>query len=705
MHFHRVVSSTLVAAFGAGAPSLQAQTATPCAGHWTGSITLPTMSLAFDVDFVTAADGSCTGDLSIPLQNVRDAALSGVVMRPDSARFMLTGIPGTPTFAGARSADGRTVTGTMTQGPAKLPFNMTVGQSPTDIARGALAGFDAWADSARVAWKAVGLSIGITVDGQTVYLKGHGQRDAERNLPVTPQTLFAIGSSSKAFTTFAMGALVDQGKLVWDQPVRTYLPWFRMHTDFATLQITPRDLVTHRSGLPRHDGLWYNNTSMSREELVRRIAYLPLNKDLRETFQYNNLMFLSAGYLVGTLSGSSWEDGLRKLVLDPLGMMRTNFSVVASQADADFAQPYRVRRDSIQRMPFRDISLVGPAGSINSSAEEMLQWVGLHLAGGKRGTTQVIQTATLRDMYRPYTPITGLGTDPELGPMSYGLGWFVDTYRGHYRAQHGGNIDGFSASVTLLPNDRIGVVVLANQNGSALPELVARHAMDRLFGGTRRDWNAQALVRSKAAADVAKIGEQKKAEARVPNAPPSHRLADYVGTYADSGYGQPTVTRERDTLVATYNGLRMQLQPWHYETFAAVPNAIDPTFNDAKLTFRTSEAGRVDAARITLEAAVPAITFLREPDARLRDAAYIARFTGRYQIPGGPIAVVSQRGNLLFWDQSGGTPLELAPVDGTTFVLVINRSVSVEFRSDAAGKVTGARVVQPGAVTDVIRLP
>src|SRR5690606_25286845 len=250
---------------------------------------------------------------------------------------------------------------------------------------------------------------------------------------------------------------VDEGKLQWDAPVKQYLPWFRMHDDVATLRITPRDLVTHRSGLPRHDLVWYNNNSSTREELVRRIAYLPLSRDIRTTFQYNNLMYLTAGYLVGELNGSSWEDALRRLVLAPLGMSRTNFSVKDSQKDADHAVPYRTTSDSISRIPFRDITLVGPAGSINSSAEEMLKWVNLHLSQGRLDDKQVIQTATLRDMYRPYTPISGLGSMQELGPMSYGLGWFIDTYRGRYRVQHGGNIDGFTAAVQMLPNERIGI--------------------------------------------------------------------------------------------------------------------------------------------------------------------------------------------------------------------------------------------------------
>ncbi len=681
-----------------------AQAAEPCAGHWTGLIELPGSKLAFDVDFARKPDGGCSGDISIPAQGAKDIALGSVTVSATSAQFTITGVPGTPTFTGTRSADARAISGTFAQGGATFPFSMSAAAKPSDAARVALEGFDAWVDSALVAWKAVGLAVGIVVDGEVVYLKGHGLRDREKKLPATPQTLFAIGSSSKAFTTFGMGVLVDQGKLQWDVPVRTWLPWFRMKDDFATLHLTPRDLVTHRSGLPRHDLLWYNNATATREELVRRIAHLPLSKDLRETFQYNNLMFLTAGYLVGSINGTSWEDGLRQLVLNPLGMARTNFSVKLSQADRDHAEPYKLRRDTIEHIPFRDISLVGPAGAINSSAEEMLKWVGLHLNGGKLGDRQIIQQATLRDMYRPYTPITGMGDDPEMGPMSYGLGWFVDTYRGHYRAQHGGNIDGFTAAVQLLPQDKIGIVVLVNQDGSALGELVSRHAMDRIFGA-KRDWSGQALQRRNTASRSSQAAEAKAGEARIPNAPAAHPLASYVGTYADSGYGSLSITLERDTLALEYHGIRAKLQPWHFETFSALRNPDDPTFESAQLTFRTSTAGRIDGVLLNIEPTVAPIVFTRQPDPRLRDAAYLQKFVGRYQLPAGPVATVSLRGNVVFWSQGGGAPTELEPEDGARFVVKAQRSLSIEFKLDASGKVTGARAVQPGAVTDIVRLP
>ena len=674
-----------------------------CSGHWDGTIDLPTAKMVFDIDFTRKPDASCAGDISIAAQNARDVPLMNVTVRADSARFTIQGVPGTPTFSGVRSSDGRTIRGTFAQGAASFPFSMTAGRSKSDDARVALAGLDAWIDSALVAWKVVGLSVGITVDGETVYLKGHGLRDREKALPVTPRTIFAIGSSSKAFTTFAMGTLVDQGKLKWDTPVRSYLPWFRMKDDAVTLRITPRDLVTHRSGLPRHDLLWYNNAVATREDLVRRVAYLPLNRDLRETFQYNNLMFLTAGYLVGVINGSSWEDGLRQLVLTPLGMRRTNFSVKESQADPDHSLPYTVRRDTIHSMPFRDISLVGPAGSINSSTEDMLKWVGLHLANGKLGDTQVIQSATLRDMYRPYTPISGMSDVQELGPQSYGLGWFVDTYRGRYRAQHGGNIDGFTAAVQLLPRERVGIVVLVNQNGSALGEMIARHAMDRILGAPRKDWSGEALAQRAIADRVGREASANKSIAQVPNTTPSHALKDYASTYADSGYGNATVSLANDTLTLTFNGISAKLRHFHYETFAGIRNPADPTFEDFQVTFRTSAAGRVDAMLAAMDATVPPIVFARQADPRMRQLAFLQQFVGRYRNPLLNVNI-SLRDNTLLWSQNNGAPVILEPLEEMRFSVAGSQSSVVEFRMDSSGKVTGLRAIQPNAVLEFPRV-
>ncbi len=672
------------------------------AGHWEGSIQLPGQPLAFDVDLADSA-GGLKGDISIPVQNAKDLALRPITVKGDSITFVMTGVPGTPTFQGVRSADGKTIAGKFTQGAQTFSFSMSAGIPPADQARRALEGFDQWVDSALASWKVVGASVGIIVDGQIVYAKGHGLRDRDKQLPVTPQTLFAIGSASKAFTVFALGTLVDQGKIEWDKPVADYLPGFRMYDPNVTQRLSVRDLVTHRSGLPRHDLVWYNNKTITRDELVRRLRYLPPNKDLRETWQYNNLMFVTAGYLVGKLVGTSWEDAIRSLVFRPLGMTGTNLSVAESQRAPDFSLPYEVRHDTVRQVPFREINLVGPAGSINSNIDDMLKWVRMQLSDGTLDGKRIIQKATLTDMHAPHMPI-GLSDQKEFGASDYGMGWFLTSYRGHYRVSHGGNIDGFSALVTLYPQDHVGIVVLTNQNGSAVPGLIDLHAADRIFGGPKRDWNAEALARRNVARDEERKAEQRKQTVRVLDTKPSHPLADYAGDYADSGYGRLSITLDSAHLTATYNGIRTPLEHWHYEVFNGLRNATDPTFEDMKYNFSGNVKGDLDAVAAPFEPSVPAIVFHRLPDANLRDSTYIERFTGRYVLVTDTVTVVRQ-GAVLVLNARGQPPYELVPYRRTEFDLKGVQGISIVFTMDAKGNVTEAVSRQPNGVFAMKRLP
>src|SRR5512135_766034 len=200
-------------------------------------------------------------------------------------------------------------------------------------------------------WQAPGVAVGVIRGEDVLLCEGFGLRDREGQQPVTPNTLFAIGSSTKGFTTFDLGLLVDEGRLNWDKPIRDFLPTFQLHDPVASERLTPRDMVSHRVGLPRHDLMWYNSP-LSRQEIFGRLRYLEPNKDIRQAFQYNNLMFLSAGVLIEHLSGRSWEDFTRQRIFEPLGMNRSNFSVTASQQSDDFALPYREKKDQIERIPF-----------------------------------------------------------------------------------------------------------------------------------------------------------------------------------------------------------------------------------------------------------------------------------------------------------------------------------------------------------------
>jgi len=671
------------------------------AGHWEGTIDVPGSKLEVNLDFVKQADGTWKGDISIPVQGAKDLPLAGIKVEGMDVAFAISGIPGDPTFKGQMNADGAKISGKFSQGGGSFPFELARAADPAAKAKKALEGFDEVVAKGLAQLKVPGAAIAIVKDKEIIFSKGFGFRDVDDKLPMTADTLMAIGSSTKAFTAFTLGTLVDQGQVEWDKPVRNYIPWFRLYDAQAGERLTPRDLVTHRSGLPRHDLVWYNNRTATREDLVRRLAYLPPTADLREKWQYNNMMFLTAGYLVETLTGKSWEDSVRTLVFDPLGMSRSNFSVAESQKDKDFALPYDERDGKVVKIPFRDISLVGPAGSINSTANEMSRWVTVHINGGKYGDKQVIGANTLADLHTPYMTTGGVSTRPDITAPDYGLGWMVDNYRGHGRVHHGGNIDGFSAMVSLLPNDGLGFVVLTNKNGTGLSELLIRTAADRILGLEAVDWIGDAAKRLAEGEAVGKKAEEKKATRRRPGTSPAHKLDEYAGEYRHPGYGDLKVTLKGTQLGFLYNDIATPLAHWHYETFNG-GKSEDPTFEDMKLTFRTDVNGNVVGVAIPFEPSLDDIYFVKKPEARLSDPVYLKTLLGSYTLASQTVTV-SMKGDTLTLFIPGQPVYDLVPEVGGEFSLKAAKVVRVRFLEDAKGQVTGAEVSQPGGVFEYKR--
>ncbi|MDD8039793.1 MAG: serine hydrolase, partial [Acidobacteriota bacterium] len=643
-----------------------------------------------------------TGDISIPVQKSQDLPLIGIVLDGFKAAFAIQGIPGEPTFKGEISADGKKMTGTFTQGGAKFPFSLELGADPTAKIRAALEGFDQIAEDALKALKVTGAAMAVVKNDKVVYAKGFGYKDVENKIPATPDTIFAIGSSSKAFTVFALGRLVDEGKLEWEAPVRNYIPWFKLYDKEAGARLSVRDLVTHRSGLPRHDLLWYNNKTASREDLVRALAYLPPTADLREKWQYNNLMFLTAGYLLETLTGKPWEDAVRSLVFEPLGMKRSNFSVLDSQKDSDFAFPYNFVDKAYEKLPFRDITNVGPAGSINSSVNEMARWVAVHLADGKFEGRDLLSSSTVSDMHNPHMVTGAVSSSPDIAATAYAMGWFTDVYRGHRRVHHGGNIDGFSAQVAFLPDDGLGFVVLTNMNGTSYPELLVRTATDKILGLEAHDWIGDAVKQLEKAEGAIKKAEEKKITRKVPGTKPAHPLADYAGLYVHPGYGSLAVELAAGRLSFTYNSIKTNLDHWHYETFDGV-TIEDPTFKDFKLTFRTDVNGRVASVTGAFEPTIDDIVFAKKPDARQYDPAFLKKLTGRYDLMGQTV-VIGLRGDRLTVSIAGQPEYQLEPDLGGEFYLKEVKSVTLRFLTDAKGEVTAAELSQPGGVFEAKKL-
>jgi CubicO group peptidase (beta-lactamase class C family) len=589
----------------------------------------------------------------------------------------LSAFPGTMFAQQAKSASKPTAPGKTKPAPAKP----------------ALDGFDAVVGQVMAEWKVPGLAMAVVRDGEVIFSKGYGYRDVEKKLPVTPQTLFAIGSITKSFTVTGLGLLADEGKLDWDKPVREYLPEYRLHDPAASERMTPRDLVTHRSGLPRHDALWYNS-DFSRRDMVERLRYLEPSRDFRQSYQYNNLMFMTAGYLVERLSGQSWEEFTRARIFQPLGMARSNFSVKDSEASDDFSQPYEKAKEEIKKVPFRVIDEVGPAGSINSSVEEMTRYLMFHISQGKAGEKPLLSEGNARQMQTPQMVMPSAMLWPELGYPAYGMAFVVNSYRGHRLVQHGGNIDGFSALFTFLPTDKIGVVVLTNLGGTPAHSILTYNVFDRLLGLEPVDWNARFRELQKKQEESEEEAKKKGYTPRKEGTQPSHPLADYAGEYEHPGYGIVRVAQEGDALKITYNRMTSPLRHFHYDVFEVPEDPLDP-FEKAKVQFQMNVNGDIDRVLLPLEPNVKEIVFTRRAGEEMRQRAFLEPFTGEYLLGALTVTVTLKGENTLVLTVPGQPTRELVPMRGTTFGIQGLTGFSVEFKRDAAGLVAECVFYQP----------
>ena len=559
----------------------------------------------------------------------------------------------------------------------------------------ALAGLDEFVAGAMKDWKVPGVAVAVVKDGQVILSKGYGTRDADKQLPVTPKTLFAIGSITKSFTVTALGMLADDGKLDWDKPVREYLPEFRLYDQVASDHMTPRDLVTHRSGLPRHDALWYNST-FTRREMIERLRYLEPSKDFRSTWQYNNLMFLTAGYLAGQLAGTSWEELVRARIFGPLGMTGSNFSVTDSQKSPDFAQPYATVKEEIKKIPFRGIDEMAPAGSINSNIEDMTRYLLFHMNQGKAGERQLLSATNAQQMQSPQMVIPGALRYPEIGHSAYGMAFVVSSYRGHKMVQHGGAIDGFIALLTFLPQDNIGVVVLTNSTVRALPNVITYNVFDWLLGAEPAPWSARLQELQKKEEESEEEAKKKGYTPRKEGTEPSHPLADYAGEYEHPGYGVAAfaVAEDKAGLKITYNRLTSPLRHFHYDVFEVPENPLDP-FEKAKVQFLMSVNGDIDRVLVPLEPNVKEIVFTRRAEKKMRERSFLEPLAGEYTLGPTTVSVTLKGEDTLVLVVPGQPPYELVPTRGLSFDLKGLTGFSIEFKKDAAGAVTEAVFYQP----------
>jgi CubicO group peptidase (beta-lactamase class C family) len=613
------------------------------------------------------------------------------------------------TYEGTVNEDATEIDGTWSQGQP-LELNFTRAPAPAAVAvaptaKPALDGLDEFVAQVLKDWKVPGLAIAIVQDGKVTLLKGYGYRDLEKKLPVTPSTLFAIGSITKSFTVTTLGMEMDEGKVDWDKPVRDYLPTFKMFTPDLSEQMTIRDLITHRSGLPRHDLVWYSS-DFSREDLLHRLQFLEPSKPLRANFQYNNLMFMAAGYIAGQLNGTSWEDAVAQRVFKPLEMTGTNFSELDTQNSADFAQPYRKGSDlkaELRRIPFDpqcpNRCAMGPAGEINSNVADLSKYLLFHMNHGKVEGKQLLSENNSIQMQTPQMAIPGAPAYKELGEGSYGMGFFLSSYRGHKVVEHGGEIDGFTANLSFLPAERIGVVVLTNLDGNPAPTIVTNNVYDRLLGLDQAPWNQRLLAAETGGKKAEQEAKDKGYSPRKTGTHPSHDLKDYVGDYSNPGYGVASIALASEKLKLTLNKVTRPLEHFHYDQFQVPADPLDQ-FEKMKVMFLIDFDGEISSLSMPLQPDVKDIVFTRMPDRQLTQRSFIEPFTGDYEIPGAPVPLkISLRGeNSLIVSVPGQPDYKLNPKRGTKFELADVKGITIEFKQDATGKVTEAVLNQLGTV-------
>ncbi|MDD8025009.1 MAG: serine hydrolase [Acidobacteriota bacterium] len=474
-----------------------------------------------------------------------------------------------------------------------------------------LQGFDKFAAASMAELKVPGLAVAVVQGGRLVYAQGFGFRDRENKLPVTPHTLFGIGSCSKAFTAATMGILVDEGKLDWDKPIRTYLPDFVVSDPVASERLTPRDLISHRTGLPRHDHVWIRSP-FTRQKMYENLRFLDFNRDIRQVYQYNNLMVMTAGYLVGAVAGTSWEEFAKARILDPLGMSETDFSTDDSQKAPDFSKSYTLVKDQLEEFPFYNADALGPAGSINSNVLDMSRWALVNLNKGRYGEAldkAFISESTLTQIHSPQTVVPDIPRYAELFYASYGMGWRITSYRGHPLVSHGGAIMGYSAQVSLLPRDGIGVILLNNLEDTSLNGPLAYNIFDRLLGLEPVDWMRR--IRddaAKAAAESVRTAKDRDKD-RKPGTLPSHPLEAYAGDYEHPAYGTVSVTYAGGALKADFHQRTFVMEHYHYDVFRM---SNDWMGADYKVVFSLDSKGDVAALEIPFEPSVKDIVFVRK---------------------------------------------------------------------------------------------
>lgn len=495
-----------------------------------------------------------------------------------------------------------------------LVINLVQAQAPTFKKQ--LPKVDQYMQQLMTDWEVAGSAVAIMYKDKVIFSKGYGYRDVANKLPVTTKTLFGIASNTKLFTAMTTAMLHVDKKLDLDKPVRTYMPELHFATGELDEKLTLRDMLSHRSGVPRWDGVW-SGSGYSLQEILDRLQYMTPTLGFREGYLYNNNMYATAGAVAAKVNGTTWEQLVQSRIFDPLEMKLSTFSFEEAGKRGEFAKDYlvgRVDKKLKEYGPDSHCDCWAPAAAIVSNVEDLSNWIVAQINGGKFKGKNVIQPEAIAETMKPNNIASRELTYDEVFYGMYGLGRQTTDYKGHVYVSHGGVISGYRSTIAVLPKDSIGIIVLTNTaQGSPMASAAAFGITDRLLQLEESPWTTKIKVENKKREDKTWRELDSLKSLQVKDTKPSHPLADYVGSYEHKAYDKIEILLEGDHLRMKHRIWNEKLDHFHYDQFWSTEHP-DFTLNYSlrvyKLHFSTNEAGKIDKL-ITKVGGDPEIEFVR----------------------------------------------------------------------------------------------
>ena len=526
-------------------------------------------------------------------------------------------------------------------------------------------------------WNIPGVGVGIVKDGKLVFVKGYGYRDYEKKLPITANTLFQIASNTKLFTSTAIGFMVNEGKLDWDKPIKTFVPSIEFFNNDLNNSITIRDMLSHRTGVTRHDLIWYKS-DFTRKEFFEKLKYLEPAQPIRQGFLYNNLMYASAGHIIELLENKTWEQYVQEKILTPLKMNSTVFSIPEMEKQSDIFVPYNEKRDTTTLYKINYLSEtdgLGPAGSLISNINDLSHWLSALMNKGVYEGKQVIPEAVVNETMEPSIALHNYSLDQGftevLNPV-YGMGRQTVSYRGHQLVLHGGDLNGIHSQISYMPQDKVGVIIFVIGDHSLSYNSLTYNIYEHLLGLSITPWSERGLKNRDASKKITKAGRAKATIGQIPNTKPSHPLTDYVGNFENEAYGIINVSQKDAQMLFTLHHIKLPLNHFHYDRFDTSNDEEDGLYT---LNYQTNPQGDIDRFVVSLDQGE--VTFMKKADETLNTVEILSKYAGKYKVGTNTLEVILRDKNHLF--MKGAPDIELIPYQPNIFKTKEFADIVIEF--------------------------